>query len=486
MMSRSLANRIAENRQKLGSIFKTIVFCGRQNIPMRGHRDSATDLERDIEDTHNHGNFLALLDFRVEAGDTVLGEHLSTADRNAIYTSGNTQNQIIDVLADQVRYKIVGKVKAAIWYTVISDEVTDVSNKEQLTVVLRYVDNDSLAIREDLVGFTECDTGITGRSLAGKVITTLESFNLDLQNLRGQAYDGAGNMAGKRNGLADVITEQYPQALYLHCASHCLNLAVVNSLQVASIKNMMGCLGRVYQFFEAHPKRQRAFEDAITRCKLTTKVHKLKDMCRTRWIQRLDAIDIFQSHHQAIVSCMERICSDGAKLWSADSLTDARGLQHAITTTDFLSSLVITNASLRYIEALTRSLQTEDKDLISAVREIEAVITTLQDVRDNINKYHAEWYLTVEKLCEDVGTVPSIPRLCNRQIHRSNTPATTPSEYYCRTITIPLVDHLLCELKTRFGQHQKTVLLGVALIPTVLLASTIPEEQQRHPLTSAS
>ena len=97
VMSRTVANKVAENCQKLGSIVNTIVLCGRQNIPLRGHRDSATYLERDIEGARNHGNFPALLDFKVEAGDTVLGEHLSKADRNATYTSGNIQNQIIDV-----------------------------------------------------------------------------------------------------------------------------------------------------------------------------------------------------------------------------------------------------------------------------------------------------------------------------------------------------------------------------------------------------
>ena len=41
-----------------------------------------------------------------------------------------------------------------------------------------------------------------------------KGYNLDLQNLRGQAYHGAGNMAGTTNGLAAFITEQYPRALY--------------------------------------------------------------------------------------------------------------------------------------------------------------------------------------------------------------------------------------------------------------------------------
>ena len=84
------------------------------------------------------------------------------------------------------------RVKAARWYTVISDEVTDVSNTEQLTLVLRYIDMESLTIREDLVEFIECNTGITSKSLATNIMRSLEQLGLDLNNLRGQAYDAWG------------------------------------------------------------------------------------------------------------------------------------------------------------------------------------------------------------------------------------------------------------------------------------------------------
>ena len=130
-----------------------------------------------------------------------------------------------------MREKNLRKVKPARWYMIVSDEVKDVSNKERLTIVLWYVDSESLLIREDLVGFTECDTGITGRCLASKITSTLDGYNLYLQNLCGKANNGAGNMAGTTNGLAAVIAGVYPQALYLRCASHCLNLAVVYSRQ---------------------------------------------------------------------------------------------------------------------------------------------------------------------------------------------------------------------------------------------------------------
>ncbi len=57
------------------------VLCGRQNLALRGHRDSGTDVEGVQLASRNHGR--ALLDFRVSAGDTTLGEHLEKAGRNA-------------------------------------------------------------------------------------------------------------------------------------------------------------------------------------------------------------------------------------------------------------------------------------------------------------------------------------------------------------------------------------------------------------------
>ncbi|CAI8047555.1 52 kDa repressor of the inhibitor of the protein kinase [Geodia barretti] len=230
---------------------------------------------------------------------------------------------MINIVADQVRSKIVGKIEAAKWYTVISDEVTDASNKEKLSLVLRYVDSDTLLVREDLIGFVEYNTGITGRELANKITSSLQAFGLDLSNLRGQAYDGAGNMAGSVNGTAALISAQYPLALYLHC----LTLSESSCCQVIAdyqCSKYDGCNRKGLPIFSVHPKRQTALEKAISDTQPTSKVHKLKDMCRTRWVQRVDAIQVFKSLHQCTVTCMEGICNDGPRLWSPDALTDAR------------------------------------------------------------------------------------------------------------------------------------------------------------------
>ena len=144
----------------------------------------------------------ALLQFRVAAGDVVLRDHLAHSSKNATYTSSRIQNEILDIVGSAIARVIVQRVRDATFYTVIADEVTDCSNKEQLSLVIRYVSKEDNLIREDFIGFIECDCGITGRAIAEKILTFLSILGLDPANLRGQAYDGAGNMSGSVNGTA--------------------------------------------------------------------------------------------------------------------------------------------------------------------------------------------------------------------------------------------------------------------------------------------
>lgn len=252
--------------------------------------------------------------------------------------------------------------------------------------------------------FMECDSGTSGRAVADKMISFLKIHGLDLTKLHGEAYDGARNMSGKINGAAALISSQYPLALYIHCASHCLNLSVVTSLEEISIRNMIGVVNRVSLFFSAHPKRQKKLKEAIDASQRESTVHKLKDLCRTRWVECIDALDRFQMLHPSIVACMESISMEGTSKWSSDSLTDASTLLLALSTTEFLGALVITNATLRYLLGLTRSLQAEAKHIVQAVSEVNSVKATLHEVRENVDQYHSKWFADVQQTYDSIHT----------------------------------------------------------------------------------
>lgn len=140
-------NTISRNREIIKSVVKCVHFCGKQSIALRGHRDDSSADERS-----NKGNFLALLEFRIDAGDEPLKQHLETCHANARYSSKTIQNQIISLIGEYIRESIVQEIKEAKFFSILCDEVTDNANLEQLSFVLRFVDKDC-QIREEFLDF---------------------------------------------------------------------------------------------------------------------------------------------------------------------------------------------------------------------------------------------------------------------------------------------------------------------------------------------
>ena len=161
--------------------------------------------------------------------------------------------------------------------------------------MLRFVDVSNV-VREEFVDFVLCDTGTIGRALADKILETLQDYGLLKSNTSGgQAYDGAGNMAGRCNGAAALIQSSCPKAVYVHCAAHTLNLCVVAACNVQLIKNMMGTMVEICLFFSNSPKRQLELEKQIKELESDCTATKLVSLCKTRWVARIDALEVFFS-----------------------------------------------------------------------------------------------------------------------------------------------------------------------------------------------
>ena len=106
----------------------------------------------------------------------------------------------------------------------MADGAADISNKENLSLVLRYVDS-SKNIREEFVGFRLCGDETIGNAIRVLIINLVRDLGLTMDNCRGQSYDGAGNMAGRYVGASTLIQHQFPKAIYVHCMNHRLILA---------------------------------------------------------------------------------------------------------------------------------------------------------------------------------------------------------------------------------------------------------------------
>ena len=141
-----------------------------------------------------------------------------------------------------------------------------------------------MKIQEKFLTFVDVTDDTSGENLSNVIQETLSSLSLNLQNLRGQCYDGAGSMAGRVKGVGPRIQSEYPKAVHVWCSSHKLNLVVVAASKVPPIRNMQDVTDQAVRFFNNSPKREACLANALKEC--DKPVHKLKELCKARWVQR--------------------------------------------------------------------------------------------------------------------------------------------------------------------------------------------------------
>ena len=70
---------------------------------------------------------------------------------------------------------------------------------------------------------------LAAESLAMNTLTTLRNYQLDPKYIVSQGYDGASVISPNCTGVQPRIREVAPQAIYVHCNTHCLNLCLIDS-----------------------------------------------------------------------------------------------------------------------------------------------------------------------------------------------------------------------------------------------------------------
>ena len=89
-VDKQMKKELIENTKKISAIVETIIFCGRQEIPLRGHKDYGRLSLNDPD--NNDGNFRALLRYRAKNGDDTLKSHILNAGGKQMYSSPLIQN----------------------------------------------------------------------------------------------------------------------------------------------------------------------------------------------------------------------------------------------------------------------------------------------------------------------------------------------------------------------------------------------------------
>lgn len=422
------------NKHILGVIVDTVSLCGMQGLPLRGHRDDNT-----ADPNTNRGVFLAILEHTAKS-DPRLYQHLTLGKKSQRYTSKTVQNEVINIIADHLRQRILEPLKLVRYFSVMADEVTDHhANQEILSLCVRFVDlsdgTGSPHVKEAFLDFIHLERA-TAQGVADAILGLMTKHGLDVQDLRGQSFDGASALAGEKNGTQAIIRRANPLALYTHCRSHVLSLSIGKACAVEAIHQMIDVINEIYLFFNLSPKRQRFLELTLEIFAPDSRVTKLKGLCKTRWTERHDCLETMRALYEYIVTCLDAmlhpaeypdVVEAGGDSWSWDATTrtKAEGLKHSLKHSRNIVALIILVNGLDVVKGLATKLQKRDADVAAAYKLIDAAMSDVRSMRENVDLVWEDWYQEAESIAADVGAEISMPRQSKHQRHRPNTPADT-------------------------------------------------------------
>lgn len=140
----------------------------------------------------------------------------------------------------------------------------------------------------------------------------------------------------------------------------------------------------------------------------------------------------------------------------------------AIQRSEFIVGLQASTYCLSFTLRLSENLQSPKQDLSSAMVNVADVIKVFKNARENAELEFRCIFENSVKLADDLGFELSAPRRCKKQTARNNTPAETDEEYFRRAVFMPLLDHFIVELTSRFSREFNGILALEGLIPANL------------------
>ena len=135
------------------------------------------------------------------------------------------------------------------------DETSDVSTKEQISMIARLDKGSEIVERQ--LGFVDVSMNRNAAAISQVVKDKLGQYSNIKDKLIMQTYDGASVMSGHINGVQAIVRQEYPFAHFVHCAAHRLNLVLCQSASsISSVKLFFINVGAFSTFTSNAPKRK--------------------------------------------------------------------------------------------------------------------------------------------------------------------------------------------------------------------------------------
>ena len=196
-------------------------------------------------------------------------------------------------------------------------------------------------------------------------------------------------MSGVKAGVQARILEKQSKAIYTHCVGHSLNLVILNSCSISSIRNCIDEIKAFTCWIKASDKRAGLLKAVVSSNTHTSSRVPLLNTCITRWVENIEGWERFSLAHPFLIKLCEVILhgdsdyplySDGSWL-PEDKKTTLAHIMKALESFEFVYCIITLQRSLSYLKDAIIKIQGKDKDIVSGVSTITESCVELKKLR---------------------------------------------------------------------------------------------------------
>ncbi|CAN1743502.1 Zinc finger MYM-type protein 1 [Linum perenne] len=430
VIQRIFSVEISKHRLRLKATITVILRLALQGCASRGHDESQSSL--------NRGNVIEWIYFLTQWRADVNDVALCNAPKNAKYISSDIQKEIWAIIANQVRWQIREEVGDAC-FSILVDEAQ----------VLRFVNSAGILTERffAIKGVSETSS----ETLKQVICDVLSQYNLQVDKLRGQGYDGASNMSGQFNGLKALFLKDCPYAYFVHCDFYSILDKVINIVKSSSKRNT--------ELQDHHRRHIDAMLESgdIQSGQGANQMTSLKRAGATRWSSHYSSVKNIISMFSATVEVIRTVKDHNT---NRTARAEARGAWINMQTFEFAFNLHLMKEIMGITDYLCQAFQQESIDILAALVFVSKAKRLLQELRDG------GW----EKLIEEVMSfcskyeveVPDFSTITGRGDKQMTLEHMYHVDYFNQSI-----DFQLGALNSRFNESSVRLLqLSVALDPS--------------------
>lgn len=346
------------------------------------------------------------------------------------------------------------EIQNAKFFSIICEQQIEIEGHTYIPVGICYLEKRKTPC-EDVLAYVPLDQDVD--VFVDSLTAALsEKWGLNLAFCRGQSLLTVGSAGAQVRAAASLLSQRYPYAVRTFSSSVSLNTWLAKSCIISEIADSYTWVERMLQWVTEDEKKRAILHkmvtslfqhDAVKHSDLTDR------LSRSQWERSHDTLDLTVEVLEAVMLSLNDI-KDNHEIQSES--TQAGDFLIILQNFEFILTLVIMKNVLGPTKGLSQSLQGQPLDLYQAVNSLSKVLSSLSDMKTNIDAHLQTWYQEAVAFASKLQiSVDHTSQEC--------------LIIYCRDIISKgAIDHSICEITEIFSGCVLSAVRCLQVVPYVI------------------